>query len=159
MYSADTTGARAMNTEMHPWLSTPEAAEAARKAVQIPLALLPELASRVGADKLETQALAILTECALPPRDQAPTECAKCGTSLGGVRKGSRFCGPDCRREYAANMPEASKSHPRGATRSTAQVQPAYVGSMHSWPEDDRQRYAAREIGYALMNWLRTNPQ
>jgi hypothetical protein len=28
---------------------------------------------------------------------------------------------------------------------------------MHFWPEADRQRYAMREIGYALMNWLRIN--
>jgi hypothetical protein len=102
-----------MTTQLHPWLSSPEATQAARKGVQIPLALLPSLANRAGTDKLETQALAILAECALPPRDQAPS--------------------------------------------ATAQVQPAYVGSMHFWPEDDRQRYAAREIGYALMNWLRTN--
>jgi hypothetical protein len=70
------------------------------------------LAATVTTDELETQALAILTECALPPRDQP--------------------------------------SH-------QGQITPAHVGSMHAWPEGDRQRYAAREIGYALMNWLRVN--
>jgi hypothetical protein len=124
--------------------------------VLIPLALLPELANRVGTDKLETQALAILAECALPPRDLPPTECARCHARLEGVRKGAKFCSPNCRRAYAASLPKPSESRPRGATRATAQVQPAYTGSMHSWPETDRQRYAAREIGYALMNWLRT---
>jgi hypothetical protein len=142
-----------MTTQLHTWLSTPEATQAARKAVQIPLALLPQLANRAGTDKLETQALAILAECALPPRDQAPTECAKCGSSLEGVRKGAKFCGPDCRKAYAASLPKPRESRPRGATRATAQ--PAYVGSMFTWPEDDRQRYAVKTVGYALMNWLR----
>ena len=74
------------STELHPWLSTPEATEAARKAIQIPLALLPSLAGRVSTDKLETQALVILTECAMPPRDLPPTECLRCGGSLEDVR-------------------------------------------------------------------------
>lgn len=93
----------------HPWAETPESAEAARKAVQIPLNIMPGLASTVARADLEAKALEILAECALPPRDQPAHQGA---------------------------------------------VTPAYVGSMWSWPEADRARYAAREIGYGLMNWL-----
>lgn len=126
-----------MNPQPHPWASTPEAADAARKAIQIPMALLPNLAGKVDPRELETKALAILTECALPPRDQAPTGCAKCAGSLEG--RNSRFCSRECRHEYGKTVPGS------------------HVGSMHEWPESDRAKYAVRTVGYALNNWLRTN--
>lgn len=134
-----------MNTELHPWLSTPEAAACARKAVQIPLNLLPELARRAGEDELYSEALTILTECALPPRNQAPTGCGQCGRSLEVIHRGVRFCSRACR-IAGPSTPPAPPAPPA----------PAHIGSMWSWPEAERQRYAACEIGYALCNWLRT---
>lgn len=141
--------------QLHPWLSTPEATEAARKAVQIPLNLLPALASRMTREELETKALAILTECALPPRDEAPTECLRCHGSLENARKGAKFCSPDCRKQYAANI-QTSKGGSIPA-KPLGTIPPAYTGSMHTWPESDMARYAVREVGYALNNWLRAN--
>ena len=149
------------STELHPWLSTPEATEAARKAIQIPLALLPSLAGRVSTDKLETQALVILTECAMPPRDLPPTECLRCGGSLEDVRKGAKFCSPDCRKQYAVNVQRSrggSVERPRGGSAATVlpPAAHAHIGSMYSWPESERRQYAVKTVGYALNNWLRT---
>lgn len=151
-----------MKPNLHPWLSTPEAAEAARKAIQIPLNIMPGLANMVGADELHSEALAILTECALTPRDQAPTECAKCGGSLEWVRKGSKFCSPNCRKHFGMDVQRSkcgTVERPRGgATAKTlAPVIHAHIGSMWTWPDDvDTSYCAVREIGYVLCNWLRT---
>ena len=100
-----------MTTELHPWLSTPEAQWAADNAPAIPEALLPRLAEEAGIDALQHQAHIILTECAMPPRNDP---------------------------------------------RYSGQITQAHVGSMHSWPEADRAKYAVRVVGYALNNWLRT---
>jgi hypothetical protein len=67
-----------MTTNLHPGLSTPEAVDAARRAVQIPAAKLLLLAFRAGLDELHRQAFVIITECALPPL-QRVSLCAKCG--------------------------------------------------------------------------------
>lgn len=150
-----------MAPELHPWLGTQEALAAARKAVRIPMTLLPGLARIVGADELESEALAILAECALPPRDdEARRVCACCGGSLEVVRAGARYCGPKCRDQYNKDI-QRSKGGERkkgGVTRQP--IAPAtpqgYVGSMWRWPEDQRQAYAVRTVGYALNNWLRT---
>ena len=63
---------------------------AARKAVQIPLALLGGKAVIVGADELLSEAYAILTECALPPRERLVTICSHCNGSLENVRSNAR---------------------------------------------------------------------
>lgn len=70
--------------QLHPWLSTPEAAEAARRALAIPLALMGAKAAMVGDDELFSEALAILTECALPP-----------GTPRPGAHIGSMWTWPE----------------------------------------------------------------
>jgi hypothetical protein len=96
--------------EYHPWLSTPEAHEAAEKALQFPAALMPSKAEAVGVAALSAVAFLILAECALPPREV------------------TRIQGCDG----------------------------AHIGSMWGWPEADRAKYAAREVGYRLNNYLRT---
>lgn len=135
--------------ELHPWLSTPEASAAARKAIQIPLSLLPKLAVIVGADELASEALAILTECALPPREVQRPLCATCLGSLDRVRAGAKFCSPNCRSRYGMRV-----------VRSKAETLPprtgAHIGSMHDWPEAEMSKYAIRTIGYVLNNYLRT---
>lgn len=150
-----------MKPVLHPWLATPEATSAAQKAVQIPMSLLPGLAGIVGPDELFSEALAILTECALPPRDQPPAECAHCGGTLEAVRKGAKFCSPHCRKSHAVNVQRSkggTVARVRGGASAEAlpPVTQAHVGSMHAWPESDRAKYAVREVGYALLNWLRT---
>lgn len=135
--------------ELHPWLSTPEALDAARKATQIPLSLLPRLAAIVGTDELASEALAILTECALPPREPLRAVCAKCGGSLAGVRAGAKFCSQRCRTHHAKNVQ-------RGKTEVLPSGTHAHIGSMHAWPEAERSKYAIRTVGYALNNYLRT---
>lgn len=97
---------------LHPWLTSPEALKAVEGAVQIPLAMLPAASRRVGTKALQRQALMILTECALPPRDQLESVLSR---AVGG----------------------------------------AHVGSMYAWPEAERAKYATREVGYALLTWVR----
>lgn len=138
-----------MTPELHPWLSTQEALSAARQAVSIPMSLLGGMARAVGSDELLSEALAILTECALPPRNQ-PTSCAKCGESLAGVRAGAKFCSASCRTTYAVWV-QREKTFPIPPTTR------AHVGSMHSWPVDEMMRYATREVGYVLCNYLRSH--
>lgn len=148
-----------LKPQMHTWASTSEAQTAARAALRVPYAKLPGLASRFGADELYSEALAILAECALPPRDTSPTSCAGCGASLANKRKGAKFCGQSCRRQQGMDvMRSKTGKRPRGKT-STAlpAVAAGHIGSMWAWPEEQRARYAAREIGLVLCNWLRTN--
>jgi hypothetical protein len=147
-------------TGLHPWLTSPEAIEAARKAVQIPMTLMPGMAIRAGRDELYSEALMILTECALPPCGQLRSTCARegCEADLATVRKGAKFCSQKCRRQHGMDVLRSKdgKSRPRGATAVTLDAVPrAYVGSMWAWPEDARSKYATRIVGYALNNWLR----
>lgn len=138
-----------MTPTLHPWLATPEALEAARKAVQVPMSLMAGKALLVGADELLSEALAILTECALPPREVVRVLCAKCQEPLEGVRSGAKFCSANCRKQYAVQ---------RG--RGKVEVLPArtgaHIGSMWKWPEDERAKFAIREVGYCLNNYLRS---
>ena len=138
-----------MTPELHPWLSTPDALTAARKSVGIPMTMVAGWARTIGADELLSEALAILTECALPPRDRAETVCASCGGSLDYVRAGAKFCSDNCRKKHAVWV-QRGKAFP--IPPSTA----GHFGSMHSWPEADMTRYAVREVGYVLNNYCRT---
>jgi hypothetical protein len=134
---------------LHPWLSSPEAVTAAHRAVQIPLALMGGRALLVGADELLSEAFAILAECAMPPSPVTRPECARCGIGLGEVRRGAKFCSARCRmghaqavrRLRATPLPPSERSH---------------VGSMWAWPASERSKFATREVGYELCNWLRT---
>lgn len=149
-----------MTPTLHPWFHTPEAAEVARKAVQIPLLKLPQLVKALGADELESEALVILAECAVPPRNQAPTECVQCGGSLEGLRKGAKFCSDTCGGNFrkAVHRKRQGQPAPKGGKRNdVVTVDHAHVGSMHTWPEDEMARYAVRTVGMALCNWLRVN--
>lgn len=135
--------------QLHPWLSTPEARDAAWSAVGIPLKLMFRKAMIVGADELYSEALVILTECALPPLEPGSVSCARCFGPLDGVRTGAKFCSARCRNTY--NM-----SVRRGRAETLSSRKGVHVGAMWSWPEDDRMKYAIREVGYALNNYLRT---
>lgn len=136
-------------TILHPWLSTPEAAKAAKAATLIPLKLLGQRARIVGADELLSEAFAILTECALPLPEPPKASCAKCGGSLENVRRGAKFCSKLCKDLHG-------KKVERGKRQVIPASAPSHIGSMWSWPEDQRQQYAVQEVGYRLNNWLRT---
>lgn len=134
--------------ELHPWLGSAEAVAAAAKAVQIPLAIMGAKALLVGSDELLSEAFAILAECAAP--DVAETaSCAKCGAHLTHLRRGAKFCSPYCRMAYAKSVQrQKAETLPRRAG--------SHVGSMWRWPERERSKYAIREIGYLLCNYLRS---
>lgn len=146
----------------HPWLDSPEAVEAARKACQIPLALLPGLAGPIGADELNSEALVILTECGTAPDNQPRLVCARqgCSEALAEVRRGAKFCSQRCRRQHGMDVLRSrdGQARPRGASATRlGDVPGSHLGSMWEWPEADRGKYATRTIGYALCNWLRGN--
>lgn len=155
-----------MTSQLHPWLSTQAAVRAAEKAVEVPLAMMAGPAHAVGRDELASEALAILTECALPPRDRpdrflASGVCSAegCGGPLSRPRSGSpaKFCSPACRKLHAKRVTRTRA----GSAKVTAEALPStssasHVGSMHEWPEDQRVKYAIRTVGYVLCNWLRT---
>lgn len=159
-----------MTTELHPWLNTAEAVKAAHDALWCPRLNLPGLFRLVGNDELESEALAILTGCALPPLPQRAV-CARegCGEELAAVRKGAKFCSQKCRRQQSMDVLR-SKDGPRsdgprvGRPRTTGMASAdvvvdgpkAYVGSMWSWPVDQMGAYASRTVGLELCNWLRT---
>ena len=140
-----------MTPELHPWLSAPDALTAARQAVSIPMTMLPGKARRIGSDELVSEALAVLTECALPPKERTPTPCANCGGSLNLVRAGAKFCSTTCRNTHAVWVQ-------RGKAFAIPARAGGHIGSMHSWPEADMMRYATREVGYVLNNYVRTYP-
>lgn len=133
----------------HPWLSTPEAVEAAELAVRH--ALRRESASnrlndQEGSPELLSEALVILTACALEaPQGPTYTECQQCGKALGPVRSNSKFCSTRCR-----------KAHSRSDAGTLPDAQPAHVGSMWTWPEDRMVAYAVMTVGDALANYART---
>lgn len=135
---------------LHPWLDTPEAVQAARRAVRVPEYKMPAAVKAIGADELLSEAFTILTECALPPRERGHFACAQCGGELKNVRAGAKYCSPKCRnlagvRRLRAGGTEAPPAQPKG-----------HIGSMWSWPEDERVSYATREVGLVLCNYLRT---
>lgn len=134
--------------QLHPWLNTPEAVKAAERAAKIPEYKMPAAARALGADELFSEALAILTECALPPRERGHVACASCGGSLENVRAGAKFCSPQCRKRQAANVM-------RGKAEVLPAVPSGHIGSMWTWPEDERMSYAVREVGMRLCNYLR----
>lgn len=134
---------------LHPWLATPEAYEAARKSVAIPMNLMGKAAVMIGSDELLSEALIVLTECALPPRSEAQVLCCECQKPLVAVRKGAKFCSPKCRMNHAKNVQ-------RGKTEIIPARTGAHIGSMWAWPEDQMTTYAARQVGMCLNNYIRT---
>ena len=123
--------------------------QAAHRAVKVPEYKMPAAAKAVGSDELLSEAFAILTECALPPRERGNLTCAQCGKDLENVRAGAKFCSKQCKhlntmQRRRAGYREAVLAPPKG-----------HVGSMHSWPEDERMSYAAREVGLQLCNYVR----
>jgi hypothetical protein len=151
-----------MSEVLHPWIGTTAAVSAARQSVRIPQVLLPDAVHAVGRDELESQALLLLTEFATAPSTSGRTQCARgdCGSDLAGLRKGAKFCSQRCRRQHSMDVLRSKDgaARPRGGTSADAveASAPSHIGRMWAWPEADRERYAVREIGYALNNWLRT---
>jgi hypothetical protein len=140
---------------LHPWLNTPEAVKAASRAVSFPRVMLAGPAVAAGFDDLFSMALVILTECALNPAERLPVACAQCDGSLDAVRAGAKFCSPKCRTDH--------KNSRRGDWRAGEALAPGlpatpagHIGAMWLWPEDKRSTYAARQVGLALCNYLRS---
>jgi hypothetical protein len=136
---------------LHPWLGTPEAVQAARRAVRVPEYKMPGAARALGPDELLSEAFTILTECALPPRERGNVVCAECGGTLENVRAGAKYCGATCRNKAGVRRfrddakPAPPPAQPKG-----------HIGSMWTWPEDERMSYAAREVGLRLCHYLVT---
>lgn len=137
---------------LHPWLGTHEAMRAAQRAVAIPLYKLGMRAQMIGADELLSEALSILTECALPPRERLQTICANCqGLIPEGRRKGAKYCSPQCSSSY---RDQRSRGYGKAASAEVAPAHPkTHIGSMWSWPADEMESYAAREVGFRLCHF------
>lgn len=127
--------------ELHPWLSTPQALKAANDAVKYAARLVNT--RHLGDDELLSEALILLTECALPAREREVTVCLECGKSLENRRRGAKFCSETCNNRNGQKRHRA-KTAPAPASTKT------HVGSMWSWPEDQRGNYAVREVGVRL---------
>lgn len=138
------------NPTLHPWLDTPQAVKAAHDAVRVAEARMTKAALDVGADELFSEALIILTQCALPPRERGHFACAECGARIENVRAGAKFCSVPCRNRNGV------RRHRNNKEAAPPQPPPGFIGSMWSWPEDQRAEYAAREVGLALCNFLRS---
>lgn len=84
---------------LHPWIATEDALSVAQCALRTPMTMLPRLSARVGAEALQRQALRILAECALPPRDLPESALSR---AVGGGHVGQMHVWPEGRRfEYA----------------------------------------------------------
>lgn len=143
------------NPTLHPWLDTPQAVKAAHDAVRVAEARMTKAALDVGADELFSEALIILTQCALPPRERGHFACAWCGAKLETVRAGAKFCSRPCRDKHSNSRRGTGDA--RGTKSKGLPASPkTHIGSMWSWPEDQRAAYAAREVGLRLCHFLVT---
>lgn len=140
---------------LHPWLSSEDAYKAAVAAVQVPMFKLPARSMMIGRDELLSEALSILTECALPPRDEQPVICAWCSKALPeDRRKGAKYCNAKCSSSF---RDKASRQRGKGFDADPAPSHPkTHIGVMWQWPEDQMRSYATREVGFRLCNYVRT---
>ena len=99
----------------------------------------------VGTDELLSEAYAILTECALPPRERLVTVCAHCNGTLENVRSNAKFSSCKCKENY-------KDRRDRGRAESVPAAAASHIGAMWTWPEAERGKYAVREVGYRLNN-------
>jgi hypothetical protein len=140
---------------LHPWLDSPEAVKAAHLAVRVAENKMTKAAIDAGADELFSEALIILTQCALPPRERGHFACVQCGSKLESVRAGAKFCSRACRDKHS--NARRGTGDARGTKSTSLPPAPSsYIGAMWSWPEARREEYAVREVGFALCNYLRT---
>lgn len=132
------------------------------RAVAVPLYKMGLRAQMIGRDELLSEALAILTECALPPREQLRI-CAYCeGPIPESVRKGAKYCTPKCSSSYRDARTRANRGEAAAAKRVEAkghqEQAPAHpkthIGSMHTWPADEMFAYAVREVGFRLCHFV-----
>lgn len=142
-------GRYVLNSQLHPWLSTPEALAAAKRAVNVPRTYLAGRTRIVGVDELESQALVILAECAQPHPKTVEAGCAHCGESLDGLRKGAKFCGRSCKSKFSMKVV-------RGKEETLAPSTQAHVGSMWTWPAEQMAAYAQQQVGFVLLNYVRS---
>lgn len=145
---------------LHPWLSTPEAMTACRKSVEVAVKLAGIKALTLGRDELLSVARYLMTECAAPPRETVEQGCARCGGSLAEVRKGAKFCSAKCRFDHANGRRVPGEPLASTGTR-LPDSEHAHIGSMWTWPEDQRLNYAIREVSrrlanHAVVQWTRS---
>jgi hypothetical protein len=142
-----------MMSNLHPWAQTTAAYRAAVQAASIPRRMLPARTQAVGIDELISEALVILAECALSPQADSDPGCRMCGGDIPDtVRRGAKFCSPQCRSRYGTRQ---NRSRAKGFEATAAEARAkTHIGSMWSWPEDKMLQYAVREIGYRLCNFL-----
>lgn len=119
------------------------------------MAKMGQRAYIVGFDELLAEALNILTECALPPRERERALCMECGkVNPPERRKNAKYCSPQCYQRAGSRRSRAG-SVDAGVLPPPAHPQ-SHIGSMWTWPEDQFMAYATREVGYRLTNYLRT---
>jgi hypothetical protein len=108
----------------------------------------------VGKDELLSEALSILTECALPPRTETQVLCAECGSKIPDtVRKGAKYCTPQCSSKFRDRQ---CRLRGKGFDAKPAPAPPkTHIGSMWTWPEDQMFAYAVRQVGFQLLNYTR----
>lgn len=108
----------------------------------------------IGRDELLSEALSILTECALPPREQGAVICAECSKPIPEtVRKGSKYCTPQCGKRAGVKR---LRMRGKGFDSAPPPAPPkTHIGSMHQWPEPEMFSYAVREVGFRLLNFVR----
>jgi hypothetical protein len=113
-------------TQLHLWLSSPEALATTRHAVFRASTYFPERARFVGLDELESQALVILSECAQPkPQWYERPKCAHCGQVI----------------HLTSAVPGCTQAH---------------IGSMWDWPADQMAECAIQQTAFCLLNYLRS---
>lgn len=144
-----------MYPNLHPWLSTDEALRAATQAVTKSMNKLPGRGQMIGKDELLSEALSILTECALPPRDEPQPICAECGRKMPeDRRRNAKYCSPQC-----TSKAGVKRHRMRGKGFDVApppQPPKTHIGSMWQWPEESRFAYAVQEVAFRLCHYIST---
>jgi hypothetical protein len=116
---------------------------------------LPGRAQMIGADELLSEALSILTECALPPQQRVVSFCHDCGGPMPeGRRVNAKYCSPACTNRAGVkryrNRAKGNDGDPVPAAPKT------HIGSMWQWPDDQMLAYAIREVGFRLCHFVST---
>ncbi len=144
-------------SELHPWVSTPEALQAARRAASACRAKLGPAADVVGLDELISEGYSILVECARPSPGRAEEHCVECQGLVTGRRRGAKYCSASCSARYRDRCVRKRK---RGEHAPMAPARPkTHIGSMHSWPDGRMIQYATQEIALRLCHYASKHPR
>ncbi len=108
----------------------------------------------IGRDELLSEALSILTECALPPRTEQRVMCADCGGLIPeSMRRGAKYCSAACNKRAGVKR---SRARGKGFDAAPPPAPPkTHIGVMWEWPADEIKSYAIREVGMRLCNYVR----